>query len=353
MILAIQVVIAFGFLVLIHEAFHFIVAKKMGVAVEVFSIGFGPKIFSFKSAETEYKISWIPLGGYVKMAGEDPREELKGLKSEFLSQPPGRRSLIVVAGPLGNYILAFIIFFILYSSGFPTIGTTIGGFKEGYPAQSSELKIGDKIVAVDGSSVKSWEDLIVEVHPRPNQELDITVVRDKDEYVYRVKTKDQEILDLNGQKKIIGLLGISPDNEDIFTQRYGPYRSLKESAVTVVDISAKTLRAVLNMIIGKISFKDSVAGPVGIIRMSYKMAEMGLSYLLSLMALISISLAIFNLLPIPVLDGGHLFFILIEKIRRKPVSLIVQERCAKVGMSLLLALFLYITYFDLMRVFFK
>jgi len=340
MILAIQVLIGFGFLVLTHEAFHFIIAKKMGVAVEVFSIGFGPKIFSFKSAETEYKISWIPLGGYVKMAGEDPREELKGLKNEFLSQPPGRRSLIVVAGPLGNYILAIVIFFILYSSGFPTIGTTIGGFKEGYPAQSSELKIGDKIVAVDGSSVKSWEDLIAEVHPKSNQELDITVVRDKNEHVYRVKTKE-------------GLLGISCDNEDIFIQRYGPYRSLKESVFTVFDVSVQTLRAILNIIIGKLSLKDSVAGPVGIIRMSYKMAELGLDHFLPFMALISISLAIFNLLPIPVLDGGHLFFILIEKIRRKPVSFVVQERCAKVGISLLLFLLLYLTYFDSIRDFLK
>ncbi len=349
----IWVIIAFGFLVFVHEASHFIIAKRMGVAVEVFSIGFGPKIFSFKGSETEYKISLIPLGGYVKMAGEDPKEELKGVRSEFLSQPPGRRALIILAGPLGNYLLAFILFFILYSSGLPTIGTTIGGFKEGYPALSSDLKIGDKIVAVDGKSVKSWEDLIAEVHPRPNSELSITVVRNESKYTYKIKTKDMEILDLNGQKKIVGLLGISPDDEDIFIQKHGPYKALRESASIVIDISAKTLRAVLNIIIGRLSLKDSVTGPVGIIHISSKMAEMGFSYLLSLMALINVSLAIFNLLPIPVLDGGHLFFIIIEKLRGKPISFIVQERCAKVSMSLLLFLFLYLTYFDLMRVFFK
>ncbi len=349
----ILVIIAFGFIVFVHEASHFIIAKRLGVTVEVFSIGFGPKLFSFKSSGTEYKISLIPLGGYVKMAGEDPRGELKGDKSEFLSQPPGRRSLIVLGGPLGNYLLAFILFFILYSSGLPTIGTTIGGFKDGYPAQSSGLKIGDKIIAVDDNEIESWEGLIAEVHPRPSQELKVLVRRDQDEFSYLVKTKDKEILDLNGQKKIIGLLGISPDEQDVFMQKYGPYRSLRESAVTIFDISVKTLRAVLNIVLGKLSLKDSVTGPVGIIHISSKMADMGMSYLLSLMALINVSLAIFNLLPIPVLDGGHLFFILIEKIRRKPVSIVVQERFSMVGMSLLLLLFIYLTYFDLMRVFFK
>ncbi|MDP8216467.1 MAG: RIP metalloprotease RseP [Candidatus Kaelpia imicola] len=349
----ILVIIAFGFLVFVHEASHFIVAKRMGVAVEVFSIGFGPKIFSFKSSETEYKISLIPLGGYVKMAGENPREELKGERSEFLSQPPGRRSLIILGGPLGNYLLAFILFFILYSSGFPVIGTTIGGFKEGYPAQDSGLKVGDKIIAVDNEEVKSWEDLIAEVHPRPNQELKITIKRNQGEFSYAVKTKDKELLDLDGQKKIIGLLGISPDDEDVFIKRYGPYKSLQESVATVFDISAKTLRAILNIVTGRLSLKDSVVGPVGIIHISSKMADMGISYLLTLMALINVSLAIFNLLPIPVLDGGHLFFILIERIRRRPVSIIVQERFTQAGMGLLLFLLLYLTYFDLMRVFFK
>ncbi|MDP8253054.1 MAG: RIP metalloprotease RseP [Candidatus Kaelpia aquatica] len=349
----ILVIIAFGFLVFVHEASHFIVAKRMGVTVEVFSIGFGPKIFSFKRSGTEYKISLIPLGGYVKMAGENPREDLKGEKNEFLSQPPGRRSLIVLGGPLGNYILAFILFFILYSSGLPTAGTTIGDFKEGYPAQSSGLKIGDKIISVDSEEVKNWEDLIAEVHPRPNQDLKITVKRDQYEFSYTVKTKDNEILDLNGQKKVIGLLGILPDDRDVFIKKYGPYESLRESAVTVFNVSANTLRAILNIVIGRLSLKDSVTGPVGIVHISSKMADMGISYLLSLMALINVSLAIFNLLPIPVLDGGHLLFILMEKIRRKPVSIIVQERFTQIGMGLLLSLFLYLTYFDLMRVFFK
>jgi regulator of sigma E protease len=349
----ILVIIAFGFLVFVHEACHFIIAKRMGVAVEVFSIGFGPKILSFKSAETEYKISLIPLGGYVKMSGEDPREELKGSKKEFLSQPPGRRSLIVLGGPLGNYILAFILFFILYSSGFPTIGTTIGGFKEEYPALESGLKIGDKIVKVEGVEVKSWEDLVAEVYPRPNQELDIKVLRDDEKINYRVKTKDMEMLDINGQKKIVGLLGITPDDKDTLMLRYGPYKSLKESVLTVLDISVKTLRALLNIVIGRLSLKDSVTGPVGIIHISSKMAAMGLSYLLSLMALINVSLAIFNLLPIPVLDGGHLLFILIEKLRCKPLTAVVQERFVKIGMGLLLSLFLYLTYFDLVRLIFK
>jgi regulator of sigma E protease len=123
--------------------------------------------------------------------------------------------------------------------------------------------------------------------------------------------------------------------------------------LTVLDISVKTLRALLNIVIGRLSLKDSVAGPVGIIHISSKMAAMGLSYLLSLMALINVSLAIFNLLPIPVLDGGHLLFILIEKLRRKPLTAVVQERFVKIGMGLLLSLFLYLTYFDLVRLIFK
>ncbi|HEO63705.1 MAG TPA: RIP metalloprotease RseP, partial [Candidatus Omnitrophica bacterium] len=282
-----------------------------------------------------------------------PGAGLKGSKDEFLSQPPGRRALIVGAGPLGNYLLGLILFYVLFVSGLPTLGTTIGGFIDDYPAKESGLQIKDKIISVDGQKVNSWEELTSVVHPRPNEELRVQVERNSDILEFNLMTKDKKIIDLSGKETTVGLLGISPDNSDLFIKKISPFAAVKESTQTVYEISKRTLLAILNILLGRLSLKDSVSGPVGIIYFSTQVARKGLNHLLFLAALINISIAIFNLLPIPVLDGGHLMFIAVERIRRKPLPLKVQENFAKAGMVFFLALFLYLTYFDIWKVFFK
>ena len=347
------VIIAFGFLIFIHEFAHFLVAKRMGVSVETFSLGFGPKIFSFKKKETEYRISLIPLGGYVKMAGDDPREARKGSREEFLSQPPGKRSLIVAAGPVGNYILGFLLFLYLFLFGFPTLGTKVGKVLKGYPADKYGLKTGDEIIAINGKSTQTWEELTELIHPNPERIVEVKIKRGKDVLEMKIKTTAKEIRDFLGRKEKIGLLGITPDTDNILRIRYRPARAFLKAGRRVEEITKITFLALINIITGKLSFRESVSGPVGIFYLSEQAIMMGFHYFLSLMAVISTSLAIFNILPIPVLDGGHLFFIFLEKIRKKPVPVKVQETLTQISMTLLLILVLFVTYFDFVRFFSK
>lgn len=347
------VILAFGVLIFIHEFAHFIVAKKIGVKVKIFSLGFGPKIFAWKKNDTEYRISIIPFGGYVKMAGDDPREERSGSREEFLSQPPGKRSLIILAGSLGNYILGYLLFLFLFIFGFPTLGTKIGKILENYPAQMSGLAVGDEIIAVDGIKVTTWEELTYSLHNKPKKLVEIKVKREEKIYTLKITTAEKEIVDFLGRKKIIGLIGITPDAENIFNMRCNPLQATLKAIDKVFEISRITFLALINLITGKLSFKESVAGPVGIFYLSSQAVRLGFSYFITLVAVISVSLAIFNLLPVPVLDGGHILFTIIEKIRRKPLSVKVQESLTQLGLILLLILVLFVTYFDLMKFFTK
>ncbi len=344
---------AFGAIVFIHELAHFITAKKSGVRIEVFSLGFGMKMFSFKRNGTEYRISIVPLGGYVKMAGEDPKEERKGEKDEFLSQPVGKRAWIVAAGPLGNYVLGFLLFVFLFIIGMPTLGTKIGKILEGYPAEKSGLHIGDTIKAVNGKSMKSFDELTQEVHPLINKDITVVVERDGKIFDVKLTTAAKEIPSITGGKKIVGLMGISPDPEDIFTQKYGVFESVSKAVQKTGFITKMFFVGIGNLITKKTSLKESASGPIGIFYFSYQIVKVGIVYFINFMAVISISLALVNLLPIPVLDGGHLMFMTIEKLRGKPVSFAIQEKFTQAGIALLLLLFVFITYFDIGRFFSK
>jgi regulator of sigma E protease len=287
------------------------------------------------------------------MAGEDPKGPLTGASDEFLSQPPGKRSLIVLAGPLGNYIFGFILFFLLFSFGFPSLGTKIGKVLEGYPAQKYGLKVGDRILAVDGNKVRSWEELTKQLHPRPNQEVVLKIKRADKVFDLKVKTTEKEFIDLIGRKRKVGLIGIMPDPEDVFILRHPLPKAFLAAMKKVTYITETIFVAIVNIIRGKLALRGSLSGPVGILYISKEAVKLGLPYFMSLMAVISISLAIFNLLPIPVLDGGHLLFAFIEKVRGKPLSPRTQESLTQLGMTLLLLLVIIVTYFDLLRIFKK
>ncbi len=347
------VAFSFGFIIFLHEFAHFITAKRCGVKVEIFSLGFGRRILHKKIAATEYRISLIPLGGYVKMAGEDPNEKREGKADEFLTQPPGKRALIVFSGPLGNYILGFILFIFLFLVGYPTLGTKIGKIMEGYPAEKSELKTGDIITAVNGIFVSDWEELTKQIHPNIESNIVLTVKRNDEALSLNIKTIEKEIISITGKKTKIGVIGINPDSDDIRTLRYPPFGAIKKAGEKTILVTRTFFAGIANLILNKASLKESASGPIGIFYFSYKIVKIGLVYFVNFMALISISLALINLLPIPVLDGGHIFFIIIEKIRRKPVSIKVQEKCTQIGIAALLFLFVLITYFDIGRFFSK
>jgi len=335
-------------LVLAHEFGHFAVAKKTGVRVEKFSFGFGPKILSFKKGDTEYLISLIPLGGYVKMAGDEPRKEGSYEKWEFLSKSVTERFGIIFAGPLLNYLLAFIIFSVIFMFGSPTITTEVGGLLSGYPAQKEGIVVGDKILAVDGNEVKFWEDMTELIHKRVDGAIKLAIERDGARFEREISPLVRRTKDIFGKEIKVALIGIMPSQE-IVKVRYGPIRSVQMGLKKIGQLTLITYKALWSIVIGRLSFKESMTGPIGIFMITGQAARMGFLYIFHLMGILSVSLAIFNLLPFPVLDGGHIIFLAVEKVRGKPLSIRAQELIANIGISFLILLALFTFYSDIMK----
>lgn len=344
----IAVVIVFSVLIISHELGHFLMAKRMGVKVEVFSIGFGPKIWSVKKGDTEYAVSAIPLGGYVKMAGEERGGERTGAEWEFYSKPIYKRFNIVVAGGVFNYILGFILFCMVFMAGAPVLTSRIGRVLEGYPAEEVGLKENDKIIEIDGEEVKYWEEVIDVLHSKKEGETTtLLVARDGEMLTFTVKGKSDEGIDIFGRPVKATLIGIGHSDELEFV-RHGFFKSIEMGARMTWNITALTYRAIGYMLTGALSIK-TIGGPIMIFAETGKAAKMGMSYLLWISALISVSLAIFNLLPFPVLDGGHVLFLAVEKIRGRPLDRKVQDTIQQVALALLIAFVLVVTWNDLMR----
>jgi len=340
--------IVLSVLVMIHEFGHFIVAKRIGVRVEKFSFGFGPKLFSIKKGDTEYLISAIPLGGYVKMAGDEPGEKLKGDKGEFLSRKIYERFNIIVAGPLLNYMLAFLIFSVIFMFGSPTLTTEVGSLLDDYPAAKSGILVGDKVTQVDGKDVKYWENMTVLIHNHVEGPIKLKIERKDKVMEFEIQPVVREMKDILGKTSKIALLGIAP-SQKIENVRYGFFQSFGMGFRKLMDLTSITYRALWSIITGRISVKESMTGPIGIFIITGKAAQMGFIYLVHLMGLLSASLAIFNLLPLPVLDGGHILFLLIEKIRGKALSMKSQEIIANIGVTFLILLTLFIFYSDIIK----
>jgi len=247
--------------------------------------------------------------------------------------------------------LGFLLFWLIFLVGYPTFTTKIGGLLEGYGAAAAGLAAGDKISAVDGQKVASWEDMqrAIQQAKAPGK-VSLRLLRDGKEFNAEVAVKDADLEGMAGQKRHFGLIGITPADEMI-TTRHGFLRSFVLGAGKTIELTAMTYKGLWWMITGRISMRDSMTGPLGIFYITSKAAKLGIIAVLHLMAVLSVSLAIFNLLPLPVLDGGHILFLGIEKLRGRAVSIRMEQVTQRLGLILIIGLALFVTYNDMMKFF--
>ncbi|MCM8759662.1 MAG: RIP metalloprotease RseP [Candidatus Omnitrophica bacterium] len=345
----IAILIVFGVVILIHEYGHFWVAKKLGVRVEKFSFGFGPKLFSWKKGDTEYLISLVPFGGYVKMAGEDMTE----VKSpdEYAALAPGKRALIVASGPLHNIFIAYIFLVPALMLGISRYdGTVIGSIQAGLPAERAGLKVGDRVLSVNGIPCKEWFDVVKNITEQANMfpEKPIVVEVQRESEILKIpviaKLMEKEKSMFKGKKRYI--IGISP--KEIIVSYSFPeaiFEAGKEyiRLFRVIFISFKLLFT------KQVSFQE-ISGPVGISKMTIEIIKAGIASFLFFIAFININLGLVNLFPFFVLDGGHLVGLLGEKIINKRPSKKILEIGQLAGMTILLILIVLVTYNDIIRI---
>ncbi len=424
-------IIVLGILIFIHELGHFLVAKYSGVGVERFSLGFGPRLFGIKVGETDYCISLIPFGGYVKMVGEAPDEEVSSqLKPKSFTHKPLRvRTSIVASGPLMNIALALILFPVLFMMGIKVPSyvdgpPVVGYVEEGEPAERAGLRPGDLIVAVDHKPISTWEELTKSIALSPEKSVTLLVRRNGREFTASITpTTSREGIGVAGlyppMRPVIG--GVTPgfpaeraglrpgdlivaiDGKPVFhwvelqktikkspeertllierdgrrfsvklkpryneelqiyligvtrleefvTKSYGFFESIRMGLVKAWELTVLLFVIIKGLVTGVYSIK-TLGGPIMIAQVAGRAAESGLADLISIIAFLSLQLGIINLLPIPVLDGGYLLFFAIEWIRGRPLSEHFLSIANQIGMALLLALMVFVTWNDLVRIF--
>jgi len=347
MVAALTALFLLGFLVVVHEFGHFLVARRAGVRVLRFSIGFGPRLLTRTRGHTEYALSAIPLGGYVKMAGEQ-RTAAPPEPWEFRAKTIGMRAAIIFAGPFVNYLIAFLTLWVMFVIGYPELLPEIGKVLAGMPAQDAGIQVGDHIRSVNGQPIRTWDELTKLIYASPGQPMAVRLERRGTIETVTVMPQSKQITDPFGRRRTVGLIGVAPSGA-FEPFRVGPIAALGLAARQLHEGTAQTLMTLWSMATGRLALRDSVTGPIGLVYLTSKM-QMGWAPVLSLVSLLSLSLAIFNLLPIPILDGGHLLFLGLEKLRGRPVSLNIQEWAAQVSFVLLIALAVVICVNDLNRI---
>jgi len=346
----ISLIVLLGVLIFAHEFGHFLVAKYSGVGVLKFSLGFGPRLIGKKVGETEYLISLIPLGGYVKLLGESQDEELseEDEKRSFLKQPVSKRIAIVAAGPIFNFLLAILIFTIVYMTGVPTLTTYIGGVQEGSPAFDAGIKEGDAIFAIDGKEISRWEKLAEHISKSGGKELRITVKRNEQLMDVSLKPRLLKTQNIFGEEIASYKMGVSPSSQHAVTERMNPLMAFWTGLKQTWFISKLTVLSVIKIFEGVISPK-TLGGPILIAQIAGAQVKEGIIPFVFFMALLSINLAILNLFPIPLLDGGHLLFFLIEIITGKEINIKWRETAQQIGFVLLVILMIFVFIMDIER----
>ena len=348
--------------VFIHEYGHYYFAKKYGVGITDFSIGFGKEIFGWNDKSgTRWKICWIPLGGYVKFFGDrnvfsqaDQEKILKKYNKEdrdklFVLKPLYQRVLIVFGGPLANFLLALVIFFSIYTFiGKDFTPAVINEVQKDSPAMEGGLKENDIILEIDGNTVKSIMDVSKYITMSTADIIDFKVKRSYEEILLKIKPDmvlSEDNLGNKINKRMVGIK-LGAYNNEINHVKLGPAQAIYHAAGEVYYVSISSLKYIGGMIVGKAD-TSQLGGPIRIAKISGQVAEFGILAFISMMAYISISLGLVNLFPIPLLDGGHLMFYGFEKILGRPLSQKTQEGFFRIGMFLLISLMFFTTFNDL------
>src|SRR3990167_6380066 len=370
-------IIALGILVIVHEWGHFIIARKSGIRVEKFSIGFGPTLFKIQGRETEFRVALLPLGGYVKLYGEDPEAEAEGDEQKakaiaaspdsFTGKPARFRLATVLGGPVMNLVLAFVVmpFVFLIGRQVPAIlekPPVILGVMENSPAKAVNLEKGDIIQSINEESFQKWGDVLNWIMLHPNQEIKMVVTRDGVEKEIHTTITDAPDLrqgveggvtitpayNEDAKAYLIGITRFT--NPDLYVvQKFSPGKAITHGLQETYRLSLLTLDVVKRLFSFDLSYK-TLGGPLQIAQASGQAAKSGLGEFLYFLCFMSLQLGILNLLPIPVLDGGHVLFMAIEGIIRRPLSLKVKMVAMQTGMALLLGLMILITFNDVDRI---
>lgn len=349
-----------GFLIVVHEAGHFWMARRKGVRVEEFAFGFGPKLWGFKKGATEYRICAIPLGGYVKMAG-DERGTCKGSADEYFSKPPGHRALIILMGPAVNFLLAYLCFVIVFWIGAVDLDATsravpacVGKIMPASAALEAGFAAEDIILSIDGHTIANWAEMQDTVMSSGGRVLDVVVTRAGQPVPLKVAPRMEKTRDLFGREHAVARIGIQPKAPDqashLVVRRYGFLEGFVKGAGELRDVTVKTYAALWQIVSGQRSAKEGMTGLVGMFFIVKFAASIGFSFLLYIVGVISASLALFNILPIIPLDGGHLALLWLEKLRGRVLSPRTEDLVMKAGFALIIMLAVFVFYLDFERI---
>lgn len=351
--------------VFFHELGHYLVGRWCGIRVLVFSVGFGPEILGFDDRHgTRWKLSAIPLGGYVKFFGDESvastpdRAGVAGMseadrRRSFPGASLWRRAATVAAGPIANFILAILIF----ASVFAVYGKTItdpvvSEVQAGSAAEAAGILPGDVFVSLDGEPVETFDDVRRYVTSRPEVNIEVTVRRDGAERTFTLAPERREIEDRFGNRMEVGLIGVVANAEDanVRTVDLGPAGATKEALNETAFIVTRTFGYIKNVIIGQES-AEQLGGPIRVAQVSGQMATVGWLALIQLAAVLSVSIGLLNLMPVPMLDGGHLVFYAIEAVRGRPLGETAQEIAFRIGLAMVLMLMVFATWNDVNMLF--
>ncbi|WP_337184382.1 RIP metalloprotease RseP [Shinella sp.] len=348
-------------IVFVHEMGHYLAGRWSGIGVTAFSVGFGPELIGFTDRHgTRWKLSAIPLGGYVKFLGDDDPASIPDYdavsalpedvrKRTFLGAALWKRAVTVAAGPIANFILAIAIFAVMFSIyGRQVADPVVAEVRPGSAAEAAGVRPGDLLVALDGEPVATFDDVRRYVSVRPELRIVVTVRRDGADIDLPMVPERSEITDQFGNKIELGLIGIVTNQEtgNFRIVEYGPVEAVGQATLQSWHIVTGTFDYLSNLLTGRMK-ADQLGGPIRVAQASGQMATLGVAALLQLAAVLSVSIGLLNLMPVPVLDGGHLMFYAVEAVRGRPVGPGAQEIAFRIGMALVLMLMVFATWNDI------